>query len=122
MTSAPELPPAGPDLSSDPTKDQARELLKELTEAFRERQQFGSAGTRSPSGVAVERIRLLANYFNIVAAGLLTAGLIGPVAAYLYGFTISARSNTEIIEIVGIVFLSSVVLHLMGRSVLGRLA
>jgi hypothetical protein len=103
-------------------RDQAKELLRELTNAFRERQQFGSGGTRSPSGVAVERIKLLATYFNTVAAGLLTAGLVGPMAAYLYGFTTSARSHLEIIEAVVIVFLLSILLHLMGRSVLGRLA
>ena len=109
-------------LSDDATKEQARELLKELTAAFRERQQFGSGGTRSPSGVAVERIKLLATYFNTVAAGLLTAGLIGPMAAYLYGFANSARSSLEITESIVIVFLLSIILHLAGRSVLGRLA
>ena len=63
--------------SPDPLQRQAWDLLKEMTDAFRERQQFGSGGgTRSPSGVAVERIKLLANFFNTIAAGLLTAGLI----------------------------------------------
>jgi hypothetical protein len=46
----------------------------------------GGGGIRSPSTVTVERIKLLANYFNTIAAGLLTAGMIGPMAAYLYGF------------------------------------
>ena len=113
---------AGAPPSSNPLNEQARELLKELTEAFRERQQFGSGGTRSPSGVAVERIKLLATFFNTVAAGLLTAGLIGPMAAYLYGFSSSARSTLEITEGIVIVFLLSVLSHLAGRSVLGRLA
>jgi hypothetical protein len=107
----------------DPVKAQAGALLRELTEAFRERQQFGSGGgTRSPSGVAVERIKLLATFFNTVGAGLLTAGLIGPMAAFLYGFTNSSRSTLEMMEAVVIVFLLSILSHLTGRAVLGRLA
>ena len=93
-----------------------------MTIAFRERQQFGSGGTRSPSGVAVERIKLMANYFNTVAAGLLTAGLIGPMAGYLYGFSTPGRPYSEIIEGVLVIFVLSVLSHLAGRLVLGRLA
>lgn len=115
-------PDASSSIPDDATKAQAKELLQELTAAFRERQQFGSGGTRSPSGVAVERIKLLATYFNTVAAGLLTAGLIGPMAAYLYGFSTSQRSNLEIIESILIVFMLSIFLHLLARTVLGRLS
>jgi hypothetical protein len=75
----------------DETSELAKGLLRELTDAFRERQKFGSGGTRSPSGVAVERIKLLATFFNTVAAGLLTAGLIGPMAAFLFGFSVPIR-------------------------------
>lgn len=108
--------------ASDETSELAKGLLKELTEAFRERQKFGSGGTRSPSGVAVERIKLLATLFNTVAAGLLTAGLIGPMATFLFGLSAPQRSNLEIVEGVTIVFMLSVLLHLAARSVLGRLA
>ena len=108
--------------SNEPLEELERKLSKEFTEALRMRQQFGSGGTRSPSGVTVERIKLLAAYFNTVAAGLLTAGLVGPMAAYLYGFANSARSALEIAESVAIVFSLSIILHLAGRSVLGRLA
>jgi hypothetical protein len=106
----------------DETSELAKGLLRELTDAFRERQKFGSGGTRSSSGVAVERIKLLATFFNTVAAGLLTAGLIGPMAAFLFGFSTPQRSNLEIVEGVTIVFMLSVLLHLAARSVLGRLA
>lgn len=107
----------------DPLRQQAWDLLREMTEAFRERQQFGSGGgTRSPSGVAVERIKLLANFFNTIAAGLLTAGLIGPMAAYLYGFASPTRSSLEVVEGATIVFLLAMLSHLAGRAVLGRLA
>ncbi|MFO1118447.1 MAG: hypothetical protein U1E28_22480 [Beijerinckiaceae bacterium] len=109
--------------SPDPLQRQAWDLLKEMTDAFRERQQFGSGGgTRSPSGVAVERIKLLANFFNTIAAGLLTAGLIGPMAAYLYGFASPSRSPLEVVEGATIVFLLAILSHLAGRAVLGRLA
>lgn len=101
--------------------EQAQEFLEEMTVLFRERLKFGSGGTRSPSGVAVERIKLLANYFNTVAAGLLTAGLIGPMAGYLFGFAAPGRPLGEILEGVVVIFLLSVCLHVLGRLVLGRL-
>ena len=123
-------PPVGPDAvagqpanEGDPLKRQATDLIRELTIAFRERQQFGSGGgARSPSGVAVERIKLLATFFNTVAAGLLTAGLIGPMAAYLYGLSSPTHSYLEITEGAVIIFLLSILSHLAGRNVLGRLA
>ena len=107
----------------DPIQEQARDLLKELTAAFRERQQFGSGGgTRSASGVAVERIKLLATFFNTLAAGLFTAGLIGPMAGYLYGATAFSRPPLEVTEAAVIVLLLAILSHLAGRAVLGRLA
>lgn len=75
-----------------------------------------------PSGVAIERTKLLATYFNNVAAGLLTAGLIGPMAAYLYGFANSPRSNIEFVQTVMIVVMLSALLHLTARGILGRLS
>jgi hypothetical protein len=82
----------------------------------------GGGGTRSPGGgITTERIKLLANYFNTVAAGLLTAGMVGPMAAYLYGYSTPARPYIEVTEAVVIVFLVSILLHIAARSVLGRL-
>jgi hypothetical protein len=69
----------------------------------------------------VERIKLLANYFNTIAAGLLTAGMIGPMAAYLLGISAPARPYIEVVEAVVIIFLASILLHIAARSVLGRL-
>lgn len=89
--------------------------------AIRERR-GPSGGGAPPSSVAKERVKLLATFFNTVAAGLLTAGLVGPMAAYLYGFTTSGRSGLELTLGVAVIFLLSVLSHLAGRAVLGRLS
>lgn len=103
-------------------KAQATELLKELTQAFRERQQYGSSGTRSPSGVAVERIKLLAMYINNVGAGLMIVAIVGGISAYFLGYFDTAPANIAILECVGTVVVTSIVLHLAARRVLAKLA
>ena len=120
MATLADRPPGSPNGSNDMTDDQARQLMVELTEVFRRRKQSGG-GERSPSDASVERIKLLANYLNTVAAGLLTAGLVGPVAAYLLGFAATSRSALEIVQSILIVLMLSVILHLAGRGILGRL-
>jgi hypothetical protein len=71
--------------------------------------------------VVNERLKLLANFANTVAAAFLSVGVIGPALALLYGLVSSAPSAASIVAGSSICVLASVTLHLSGRAILGGL-
>lgn len=70
-----------------------------------------------------ERVKLTAAYLNTAAGASLTAGVIAPIAAAVFGFTGSFAGPSALTLMAGItIFLvASVVLHLAARHVLGGL-
>jgi hypothetical protein len=68
-----------------------------------------------------ERLKLLAAWFNTVAAAVLTTGIVAPVIAVVYGFAPASASPTLVIASSLLCMLVGGGLHLAGRSVLGAL-
>jgi hypothetical protein len=71
--------------------------------------------------VVNERLKLLANFANTVAAAFLSVGVIGPALALLYGLVPTAPSAASVVAGSSICVLASVTIHLSGRAILGGL-
>jgi hypothetical protein len=68
-----------------------------------------------------ERRKLTASGLNAIATALVVAGVFAPVASQVYGFG-SNRADQSLVLISSAVCLAvSLVLHLVGRQVLGGL-
>ncbi|WP_299715593.1 hypothetical protein [Tardiphaga sp.] len=68
-----------------------------------------------------ERLKLLANFANTVAAAFLSAGVIGPGLAFFYGLAPNGPPATSIVGVSLICVVASATIHLGGRAVLGRI-
>ena len=70
-----------------------------------------------------ERLKLTANWLNTIAAGTVIAGAVTPLVALAYGLKneIQNLSLTVILILPAIWILGGITLHLIGRSILGRL-
>ena len=68
-----------------------------------------------------ERLKFTASWLNAVATALMAAGVFAPVAAQIYGFG-SIRANETQAFVSSVVCVAvSLVLHLIGRQLLGGL-
>ena len=68
-----------------------------------------------------ERLKLLAAWFNAVAAAFLTTGVVAPLVTVIYGLAPKALDPALVFASSLICMLVSGGLHLAGRSVLGAL-
>jgi uncharacterized membrane protein YesL len=66
-----------------------------------------------------EQLKLLPNYFNVLAAAFVSVGLIGPMFALFYGLVAAGVATVTIALGILICLLMSTALHLAGRQVLG---
>jgi hypothetical protein len=68
-----------------------------------------------------EQIKLLAGFFNTVAAAILTTGVLGPVVTTIYGLSIQGVDR-ELVAVGSVIcILVSIGIHLAGRVTLIRL-
>lgn len=68
-----------------------------------------------------EQIKLLAGFFNTVAAAILTTGVLGPVVTSVYGLSIQDMDR-ELVAVGSVIcILVSIVIHFAGRLTLMRL-
>lgn len=71
--------------------------------------------------VTNEQIKLLAGFFNTVAAAILTTGVLGPVVTSIYGLS-SQGIDRELVAVGSVIcILVSMVIHFAGRLTLMRL-
>jgi hypothetical protein len=68
-----------------------------------------------------ERLKLLAAWFNTVAAAFLTTGVVAPIVAIIYGLAPKTLDPTLVLASSSICILFSGGLHLTGRYILGAL-
>lgn len=68
-----------------------------------------------------ERIKLTASFLNIVAAGFITTGTLGPLLTFLFSRLFDNTDPALIATGTVICLFLSVSLHLIGKSVLGAL-
>jgi hypothetical protein len=68
-----------------------------------------------------ERLKLLAGWFNTVAAAFLTTGVVAPLIAIIYGLAPKTLDPALVFASSLICMLVSGGLHLAGRSILGAL-
>lgn len=68
-----------------------------------------------------ERTRLTANWFNALAAALVTAGVFAPLAAFFYGVSQMPQDSPRLMLATIACFAGGAFLHAMGHSVLRRL-
>jgi hypothetical protein len=68
-----------------------------------------------------ERLKLLAGWFNTVAAAFLTTGVVAPLVTVIYGLAPKALDPALVLASSLICMLVSGGLHLAGRSILGGL-
>jgi hypothetical protein len=68
-----------------------------------------------------ERLKLLANWFNTVSAALLTAGVLAPMIAFIYGVASTTLDPALVLASSLICMLVSGALHLAARSALGAI-
>jgi hypothetical protein len=68
-----------------------------------------------------ERLKLIANFFNTVAAAILTTGVVAPIISFVFGFAPKNVDPALVLTTVLICGLVSYALHLGGRSILGGL-
>jgi hypothetical protein len=68
-----------------------------------------------------ERLKLLANWCNTVAAALVTTGVLGPIFAIIYGLSPKALDPALVFTSSLVCILVSAALHLAGRSFLDGL-
>ena len=68
-----------------------------------------------------ERVKLTASWLNALATALVAAGAFAPAAALLYGLSHLAISTESIFGIVILCLVAGLLLHVLGRIVLGRL-
>jgi hypothetical protein len=68
-----------------------------------------------------ERLKLLAAWFNTVAAAFLTTGVVAPIIAIIYGLAPKALDPMLVFASSLICMAVSACLHLAGRYILGAL-
>lgn len=68
-----------------------------------------------------ERLKLLAGWFNTVAAAFLTTGVVAPMITVVYGLAPKTLDPALVLASSLICMLVSGGLHLAGRSILGAL-
>jgi hypothetical protein len=68
-----------------------------------------------------ERLKLLANFANTVAAAFLSAGVIGPTLAFFYGLIPAGIAFLSLLTGTAICISLSAGIHLAGRAILGRI-
>jgi ABC-type transport system involved in multi-copper enzyme maturation permease subunit len=68
-----------------------------------------------------ERLKLLAAWFNTVAAAFLTTGIVAPIVAIIYDLTPKTPDPTLVFVSSSICILFSGGLHLTGSYILGAL-
>jgi hypothetical protein len=66
-----------------------------------------------------ERKKLVASFLNMVGAGFLTTGILGPLATFLYSKIFEGTDPTLIVAGSIICLFMGVCLHLIGQSVFG---
>jgi hypothetical protein len=71
--------------------------------------------------VTNEQTKLLAGFFNAVAAAFITTGVLAPVVTGIYGFGGVFRDAGLIIGSSVICMVISIVLHFAGRLILTRM-
>lgn len=73
--------------------------------------------------VANERAKLLANAFDRASTACVTVGILGPVAAGLYGLGALPQPRDSVFYAVSAIvwLLTAVILHVMARKALGTL-
>jgi hypothetical protein len=71
--------------------------------------------------VVNERTKLFANFANTTAAAFLSAGVVGPSLAFIYGIMPLGTRLSAILTGSVICILFSAGIHLAGRAVLGRI-
>lgn len=77
---------------------------------------------RRMSGIHNERVKLTANWLNIMAAGTIIAGSITPLVTIAYGLRSGEPLATGTVILLTLVWISAgVALHWMAWRVLGRL-
>jgi hypothetical protein len=68
-----------------------------------------------------ERTKLMANWFNALAAALVTAGVFAPLAAFFYGVSQMPQDRLRMVLATITCFAGGAFLHSLGRALLGRL-
>jgi uncharacterized membrane protein len=69
-----------------------------------------------------ERLKLLAGWFNTVAAAFVTTGVVAPAIAVIYGLAPKALDRPLLVILSSIIcIVTSGGLHLAGRFILGAL-
>jgi len=68
-----------------------------------------------------ERTKLIANWFNALAAALVTAGVFAPVAAFFYGVSHMPQNSAQLVLATTACFVGGTFLHGMAHAVLRRL-
>jgi hypothetical protein len=71
--------------------------------------------------VTNEQIKLLAGFFNTVAAAFVTTGVLAPIVTAIYGFGGLVFDTWLIISSSVICMLISTCLHFVGRLILSRM-
>ena len=72
--------------------------------------------------VANEQAKLTANWPNAIASGIIITGVIAPIVAALYGVPGPSQTGPATLALVSIIWLATgTVLHVVARSILGRL-
>lgn len=66
----------------------------------------------------VERVKLLAALFNTLAAAVITIGVFGPLAAWVYGLSPVSVGTHILLSTPVICVCLAVVLHLFGQAML----
>jgi hypothetical protein len=68
-----------------------------------------------------ERRKLTASWLNAIATALVAAGVFAPVASQIYGFGSNRADQTLVLASSSVCLAVSLILHLVGRQVLGGL-
>jgi hypothetical protein len=68
-----------------------------------------------------ERRKLTASWLNAIATALMAAGVFAPVASQIYGFGPNRVDQTVVLVSSAICATASLILHSIGRQVLGGL-
>ncbi|HEY0330448.1 MAG TPA: hypothetical protein VGC77_15295 [Rhodopseudomonas sp.] len=74
-----------------------------------------------PSPARIERIKLIANFCNTIAAALLTVGVFTPIALQVYGFGDPPRHSDLLVAVPVVCLCACVALHLLGQWALEAL-
>jgi hypothetical protein len=68
-----------------------------------------------------ERTKLMANWFNALAAALVAAGVFAPTVALIYGLSPMSADGSRLSLVALGCFSGGAFLHWLGRALLGRL-